>query len=136
MTEDVSVPESWSERQQAVWAGEQRYWDVTEQGNVDGFMALVHADFVGWPDTEENTVNRDTLRPGIEEWVSDDPDEDFSYDLTPLGVALNGDTGVAYYRATVARGGEENTYRITHTWIEREGDWKILGGLSAPTDQW
>lgn len=136
MNTDASVPDSWSARQRAVWAGEETYWDVTAEGDVEGFMALVHEDFVGWPDTEETAITLENLRPVIEEWVADDPDEDFRYELTPLGVALSGDTGVAYYRATEHRGGADNTYRITHTWLETDEEWKILGGLSAPAEQW
>lgn len=135
MAETGEVPEGWSERQRAVWEGEETYWQVTQDGDVEGFLALAHEDFVGWPDTEENVITHDTLKPVVEEWVSDDSEEEFSYELTPLGVALSADTGVAYYRATEHRSGEEHTYRITHTWIETEDGWKILGGLSAPAER-
>lgn len=134
MGHSAEVPASWSERQRAVWAGEETYWELAEHGDVESLMALVHEDFLGWPDTEESAITHDDLRPIIEEWVAD-PDEDFSYELTPLGVALNEDTGVAYHRATEYRSGDENTYRMTHTWAETADGWKILGGLSAPVEQ-
>lgn len=132
------LPDEWSARQRAVWQREETYWKLSKIGDAEGFLALFDDRFVGWPDTEETPVTFQTLKPVIEEWVTDGGSEEFSYQLEPLSVALCGDVAIAYYRAQECRSktGEEHEYRMTHTWKRNDGEWKIIGGMAAPVDKW
>ncbi len=59
-----------------------------------------------------------------------------SYELKPQVIMIYGKVAIVHYMAELLwanQKGEQQTtpFRITHTWLNEEGKWKILGGMSA-----
>lgn len=73
------VPEEWPTLQRAVWEREEAYWELSKVGDSEGFLSLFDDQFVGWPDTEATPVTFQDLKPVVEEWVTDDSNQEFRY---------------------------------------------------------
>ena len=61
-----------------------------------------------------------------------------SFDFHPLMIRVIGDLAVVQYLVDLdtedADGSRSSSsFRITHTWLEEEGRWRIVGGMSSAT---
>jgi len=122
--------------QKAVWQVEETYWRVVASGNPEGYSALFHKDFIGWPCTSETpkgTTNSAT-------WVEEIRDNNWTlnYQLRPEAVHLFGDVAVIHYAAEYVfdygdgtKKGEGDWRKFTHTWKQYDGNWLLIGGMCA-----
>lgn len=67
----------------------------------------------------------------MEEDVSE---SDLRYELEPLAVNIDRKIGITFYRVIHdnEKGETTGATRLTHTWRKQDGEWKIIGGMSAP----
>jgi ketosteroid isomerase-like protein len=62
------------------------------------------------------------------------------YSIEQLAIHVTGDVAIDHYRIKAIwannDGGEVRTdaFRIMHTWIRANGEWQIIGGMSAPVN--
>jgi ketosteroid isomerase-like protein len=126
--------EAWSSAQQEVWERERAYYQYLEQRDVDKFMSLWNERFVGWPQGSETPIDYSDLRQFVGDWFSELP-EDRRYTLEPLAVNVYSDIGITYYRTVTYDAGEKvSVARLHHVWRKRDGEWQIIGGMSAPAE--
>ncbi len=63
-----------------------------------------------------------------------------SYSIEQLAIHVTGDVAIDHYRIKANWANNEGTevrtdaFRITHTWIRTNGEWQIIGGMSAPVN--
>lgn len=122
--------------QRDVWQVEEAYWRVVANGDVDGYAALFHENFVGWPCTSETPKGtRDSAA-----WVKEIRDHRWAlnYSLRPEAVQVFGDVAVVHYAAEYVfdyrngtRRGEGDWRKFTHTWLKQGGRWLLIGGMCA-----
>jgi len=122
--------------QTKVWQVEELYWKVVAAGDVDGYSALFHENFIGWPctsDTPKGTQNSSA-------WVKEIRDNKWTlnYTLRPEAVQLFDDVAVVHYAAEYVfdygngtRRGEGDWRKFTHTWLKKDGRWLLIGGMCA-----
>lgn len=118
-----------------VWELEQAYWRYTKAGDIDGYLTLWHADFVGWSCGQPQPGRK----AGVGGLVRDvrEGRRRIAYEIRPLASQLFGDVAVVHYAAEVAseyadgRRAKE-TQKITHTWLRGSEGWRIIGGMCAP----
>lgn len=117
-----------------VWAREAAYWRFVAAGDVEQYLTLWNDDFRGWPCATEHPATKAT----IGDWVREIRDRKirFSYDLKREGAAMVGGVVVVYYRTPMiyryADGrveGKGKTRKFTHTWLNLNGTWQIIGGM-------
>jgi hypothetical protein len=117
-----------------VWAREDAYWRYVAAGDVEQYLTLWNRDFRGWPCATEHPATKAT----ISDWVREIRDRKirFSYDLKREGAASVGGVVVVYYRTPMiyryADGkveGRGKTRKFTHTWLNVNGTWQIIGGM-------
>lgn len=123
-----------------IWNLETAYWDYVKANDLQKYRALWHSDFVGWPFVSPAPVRKDH----ITDWITSNTSKGLklqSYSIEQLAVQVTGDIAIDYYRIkanwTMGDTGEvarTDAIRITHTWIETDGTWQILGGMSAPVN--
>jgi hypothetical protein len=124
-----------------VWAREADYWRLAKAGDVEGYRALWHEKFVGWPCEQPHPMRK--VR--ITDWIQKIRDEKIKMDaeLVQEGAEDFGSVVVAHYSVTIT-----NTYpdgglgkpgigpsehsKITHTWMKVAGTWLIIGGMCGP----
>jgi ketosteroid isomerase-like protein len=122
--------------EQAVWKLEHVYWDDVKALDLEGYKALWHSDFVGWPFVSAQPVRKD----GITNWITAYTSKGMhleSYALEPAASKATGPVVVVYYWATqvwTGKDGRNETFktRVTHTWVRDDKGWKIIGGMSSP----
>jgi ketosteroid isomerase-like protein len=124
------------EGQSSVWQMEENYWRIVASGDPEGYMALFHADFIGWPCTSETpkgTANSSA-------WVEEIRDHQWTltYQLKPEAVQLFGDTSVVHYAAEYVfdygdgtTKGAGDWRKFTHTWKKYGDQWLLIGGMCA-----
>ena len=59
-----------------------------------------------------------------------------SFKIWPQNIVLKDKTAIVYYLIDLSLENKDKekstaTYRIIHTWFNENGNWKILGGMSA-----
>ena len=126
----------WTQIQKDVWEMEERYWTSLKNGDLDGYMALWHSDFIGWPRDYNRPVNRDSIGTFIKSIMDRSVPGSLSYELKPYAVNVFGNIAIVFYshHSTYENlEGErvELRERITHTWMKYGGEWTIIGGISA-----
>ena len=126
--------------EQEIWNLEKSYWEYVKANDLQRYRALWHDDFVGWPFVSAAPVQKDH----ITDWITNNTSKGLklrSYSIEQLAVRITGDVAIDHYRIKVNWASSDtgevvrtDAMRITHTWIETNGTWQILGGMSAPVD--
>jgi ketosteroid isomerase-like protein len=122
------------ESEQTLWNLERAYWRNVQDNDLSGYLAQWHEDFLGWPSFNAAPVHKDH----ITDWMTSQTSNGKTFhpsEFKPAAMQITGNVGVACYWMTykwVAKDGtgESRTLRVTHTWIRKGNDWKIIGGMS------
>lgn len=123
--------ENWSATQQEVWEQEEVFWRYLSAGQVDRFMTLWDEQVIDWPSSEGRPISRSALRNSVEQDASG---SDLHYELEPLAINMYGDIGMAFYGVIFKneKGEATGAGRYIHVWRKQDGEWTIIGGMSAP----
>jgi len=128
------VDSEWSEAEQEIWALEERYMTAFKDGDVAGLNAFLHADFLGWPSYSSDPVAR---APALESVSALHESLVIrTVEIRPRAIHVSGKIALVHYLVVLeTEEGDGGTAaisaRITHTWVEENGRWRILGGMSA-----
>lgn len=122
-----------SPEQEQVWRVEEKYWQVVQARDREGYIALWDEDFVGWPDNCTAPIRKAVIRSetfGTLRGMT-------NFHLEPKAVQVFQDVAITFYVVTAAHtpkvgNHEEVTFRITHTWRKVNEVWLIIGGMSSP----
>jgi ketosteroid isomerase-like protein len=128
----LTFSQEWSDKELEVWAMEKKYWEFWINGDIEGYMTVVHDDFIGWPASSAEPMNKEEGRDFVEKLLTQTKPIDF--DIKPTGISIIDNTAIVHYFLIWkdAEGNEVgNPYRITHTWIKQGEEWKVIGGMSA-----
>jgi ketosteroid isomerase-like protein len=129
-----------SPEQLEVWSGEEAYWQFVNSGDGEGYLALWHEDFVGWPCDSESTKNFGDLKDAIANWSENVDEKAQTTTITPEGVVVDSDFAITYVAATTVwldEAGREKSQmmKLVHTWKPTDDGWKIIGGMCGPLDR-
>jgi len=124
---------NFSAEQEQVWSTEEKYWQIVEARDREGYIALWDEEFVGRPYDSPTPVRKDFIRSdnfGKFEGLT-------KFQLEPKAVQVFQGVAIAYYvvTATYAPKGGSNqvvSFRCMHTWRKIHGVWLIIRGMSAP----
>ncbi len=125
--------------EQKVWSLENAYWKYVQSNDLNGYRALWHSAFLGWPMSSDAPVRTDH----IIDWIgrhTDKHEQLTSYQLSGETSQATGNVIVTAYRirmvwAASAGGAQTTTARILHTWLRgADGNWQIISGMSAPVN--
>jgi ketosteroid isomerase-like protein len=124
-----------------IWALEEAYWRYVYEADVEGYLALWHPDFIGWPCTPGcmHPVRKDAAEAWI--WSIREQKLRLSVALHPEGIQDFGGVVVVHYSTPVISvypdgraTGKHSPYKFTHTWMRVGSTWQIIGGMCAPLD--
>jgi len=120
-----------------VWSLEKDYWKYVQSNDLQRYLALWHADFLGWPSISPEPLRKDH----ITDWIAAHTSKGEtlkSYDLERLTIQVTDNFATVTYRARLTWAdkngpGQPATIRIIHTWLRGAGGtWQIVSGMSAP----
>jgi len=115
-----------------IWELEERYWDCWIKEDMEGYMSLLHEDFMGWASSLETPGDKKAAREFVQNFWSQI--KLFAFEMKPCTIKIIGDTALVHYILLLKdEDGNQigNSYRITHTWLKQGGIWQILGGMSS-----
>jgi len=116
-----------------IWDLERAYWEYNRDADHKRIVASWHDKFLGWPDAEPKPIDKEQgARYARKNYAKP---ASYSFKIEPTGIQVLRNVAVNHYRVhlTSKDGNAKETkrsMRITHTWIQDGGGWKILGGMS------
>ena len=129
-----STTQRQSQDEQTLWRLEKAYFAHLANREFQALEDFWHPDFIGWPSHSPEPVGRSSAQRSLEDLMA--TVKKLSVRLRPLAVTFHGDVTVVHYFIDLEQedlDGQITEYslRITHTWVRYDGQWKILGGMSA-----
>ena len=124
--------------ERTVWNLEQAYWVYVKNNDVDGYLTLWDARFVGWPGFSRTSMGKNNISGWLES-LHNNPSRIYDYELTREAIRGFDDVVVVHYRVhgfyRSADTGEivsaRRTSRVTHTWQKHGISWQIITGMSC-----
>ncbi len=120
-----------------VWKLEEAYYRYAKNNDPQSYLSLFSDKVVGWPAMDPRPKGKDAVSQWIGK-VHSNPEENWQYELQRLAIQSFGDVVVVHYRLrdyfVSAQSGEEirsEYYRISHTWLRREGKWQLISGMGG-----
>ena len=131
----AAIGQEWSAEQQAVWKVVKWTWDVTEE--TDWCAEVCHPNALAWGNDTPAPRNREQ----ISGWwrLNNESTKMLKADVTPIGIAVQGDTAVAHYyysQLSEDKEGERKTQhgRYTDVLIKEDGKWMYFSWSGGELD--
>jgi len=123
-----------SSAEEEIWMLEEAYVAGFRDANHDIVIPIWHHQFIGWPDSQSRPVDKTGVIQYLKR-VSPVP-ASWSFEIERQGIRISGDTAVTHlmlhiYSNQSSRKNLVSSKRVTHTWVKKDSEWKILGGMSA-----
>lgn len=128
----AALEQSQEEREKQIWRQEELYWQAWIDGDIDGYLSLLHESFAGWASSLDIPGDKDAARQFFLNYIKQTGPS--AYEMMPCAIKIVGDTAIVhYFLVWIDEHGNRigDRFRITHTWIEKDGEWKVLGGMSS-----
>jgi ketosteroid isomerase-like protein len=129
----VFVPlqaQEWSAAQKEVWKNVEAYWDLFAQGNLEGFLSYMHADYRGWSNSSALPEDKASSRKWLEYSMKNM--KTAVYEIKPVAIQIFGNVAIVhYYYSEImknAEGKEEsNNGRWTDVLMKQDTKWVMIG---------
>jgi hypothetical protein len=119
--------------EEEIWALEEAYFTNLYSANYEGVLAIVHSQFLGWPDAVSQPVDRKESAHFMRQLIP--KPTSCTFKIERAGIRVLGDVALTQYLIRVncsetAGVAQTQSSRITHTWVKEGSRWKLLGGMS------
>jgi hypothetical protein len=120
--------------EEEIWGLEEAYFTNLYKANYEGVLAIVHSQFLGWPGTTvPQPINKEESARFMKQLIP--KPTSCTIKIERAGIRLFRELALTQYTIRVncsdANGlTKTQSSRITHTWVEEGGRWKLLGGMS------
>jgi hypothetical protein len=109
-----------------LWKYEEEYIQAHRDADHEKVLSFWDESFLGWPSRLDAVTGKDGGEDYLSKFFAEPDERDFR--IERQGVRVIGDIAILHYRIYVG----EDTGRITHTWIQRDSRWYMLGGMDSP----
>lgn len=127
-----AVNQEYSEAEKKVWNVEERYWECWINKDIEGYLSLLHEDFLGWASSLELPGDKKAAREFVQNFWTQI--ELLAFEMKPAGIKIIDDVAVVhYFLIWKDKDGNQvgSMYRITHTWMKQGEKWQLIGGMSS-----
>lgn len=119
--------------QEEIWALEEAYFTNLYKANYEGVLALVHSQFLGWPGSVPQPMDKEESVRFMKKLISRPSSCTLRIERT--GIRFLNDVVLTQYVLHVhcsnaSSAAKTQSSRITHTWAKEGVQWKLLGGMS------
>ena len=116
-----------------IWALEEAYFANLYKADYDAVLALVHSQFLGWPGTVPQPIDKDGSARFMKKLIPESTSCTFKIERG--GIRVLGEVALTQYIIHVnctdtAAVTKTQSSRITHAWVKEGNRWKLLGGMS------
>jgi len=130
--------QSWSDEQKDVWAGVEKYWEISSKGDAQGFLNYFDDSYIGWsyaskvPQSKSNTSK----------WIKHDMSKNSTvlYTLTPVNIWVDGDFAFAnYFYNQIEKDKDGKEKPTAGHWTDilkkKNGKWLLVGDRGGRTSK-
>lgn len=126
--------EEMSKEQMEIWKLENVYWESIKTGNIKQFLELLHDNTSPWPESKKIPMNKEQTGMMIKQWVKY---ETINFlELEPKVIQVYENAAIVFYSYKYSSNKGTNSGKITHTWVNQNGKWKMIGGMNSPYFSW
>lgn len=120
--------------EEEIWALEEAYFANLYKANYEAVLAVVHSQFLGWPGTAPQPIDKDGSARFMKQLVP--KPTSCTLRIERGGIRVMGEVALTQYTIHVnysdaASAAKTRSSRITHTWVKEGACWKLLGGMSS-----
>lgn len=118
-----------------LWQLEDAYIQAHVDADHQAILSVWDDQFLGWPDRLQAPSGKDGGPAYLAEFFA--TPRQVTPRIERLGSRVAGNVAVLFYRVHWTGSDDSGaatttTSRLTHTWIQRGTEWRILGGMSSP----
>lgn len=132
-----SFAQQWSDAQKDVWAGVEKYWQVSSSGDAAGFMSYFDDSYMGWSNQSRVPMSK----TNTSKWVTQDAKDNSTlvYSVTPLSIWVKGDFAYVHYTYETVEQNKETNKKTPSagTWtdilMKKDGKWILIGDHGGRT---
>jgi ketosteroid isomerase-like protein len=130
--------QEWSAAQKEVWKNVEAYTALADAGNVEGFMAYVHNDYLGWNYQNGLPLDRTAVRKFVEyDFMTS---KTILSNIKPAGIGVFGNVAyVHYYFMTIYKDADGKEKSASGRWTDilmKQGDkWVMIGDHGGRTSK-
>ncbi len=131
--------QQWSSEQKDVWAGIEKYWEISTNNDADGFLSYFDESYIGWsyqskvPQSKSNTAK----------WIKNDFKNNTTilYTLTPISIWVKGNFAFANYFYSQLNKNKKTgkddptTGKWTDILMKKNGKWMLVGDHGGRTSK-
>jgi len=130
--------QEWSAAQKEVWKNVEAYWALYDQGNLEGFMTYIHADYRGWPYQATLPGNKATVRKFVKHDMK--TSKTLVSNIQPAAIQIHGNVALVYYYfSVIANDAEGKEQRSRGRWLDilmKQGNkWVMIGDHGGRTSK-
>jgi hypothetical protein len=119
----------WTEEQEVILNLEKEYWECLKNADFERYKELWHDNALPWPNGSIYPATKADTVAGMKKYISYSVIT--SYDLKVHSIRMIDDVAVVCYSYSFNGSKSSDNGRITHTWLNDKGGWKIIGGMNA-----
>ncbi len=131
--------QQWSAEQKDVWAGVEKYWEVSSSGNAQAFLSYFDSSYLGWSFQSKVPQNK----ANTSKWIENDfkNNSNVLYTLTPVSIWVKGDFAFAnYFYAQIEKNketgkDESSEGNWTDILMKKDGKWLLIGDRGGKTSK-
>ena len=130
--------QEWSAAQKEVWKNVEAYNALADAGNVDGFMAYVHNDYLGWNYESALPNDRAAVRKYVEYEFK--TSKTILSNIKPVAIGVFGNCAyVHYYFTSIYKDADGKEKSVSGRWTDilmKQGDkWVMIGDHGGRTSK-
>ncbi len=120
--------------EEEIWGREEEYFTRLYKADYAGVLELVHSQFLGWPSTEPQPLDKQGSGRFMQQLVPHPVS--CTVKIERKGIRVREGVALTHYLLYVdynsgSAGAKTKISRITHAWVKENRQWKLLGGVSA-----
>ena len=92
-------------------------------------MNLIHEKYVYWPEGYTVTYNKSEIEFLFTKWLTHNRPK--SYELSVRAIQIIKNVAMVHYSVNTKGNWGSDSRRRTSVWIKNNGEWKLIGGMSA-----
>jgi len=130
---EKQVNNKWDKAEEEIWSLEEIYMSYFRDANHEAILSIWHPQILAWPDSEPHPAGKKRAVKFLEDNYPD-PIE-VAFQIKREGIRILGNIAITHYlliSSWIDEDGieQKSESRITHTWINENSKWRILGGMS------
>jgi len=130
--------QEWSAAQKEVWKNVLTYNAVADSGNLEGFMAYIHNDYMGWNYESAMPMNKAAVRKFVEHELA--TEKVIVDNITPVAIGVFGNFAFAdYCYMLIYKDSEGKEKSSSGRWTDilmKQGDkWVLIGDHGGRTSK-